>query len=71
MVVVEGIEMQRQADYFRHVHPGILGQGWLFGRPVPAAHFKRLCSDSLSSTRKMMSQTSHVEAISFESPSIH
>jgi sensor c-di-GMP phosphodiesterase-like protein len=55
MVVVEGIETQRQSDYFRHVHPGIRGQGWLFGRPVPAAHFKRLFSDSLSSTRQTMS----------------
>jgi len=52
MVVVEGIEMQRQADYFRNVHPGIRGQGWLFGRPVPAAHFKRIFSDSISSTRQ-------------------
>ncbi len=51
MVVVEGIETQRQADYFRSAHPGIRGQGWLFGRPVPAAHFKRLFSDSLSSAR--------------------
>jgi sensor c-di-GMP phosphodiesterase-like protein len=55
MVVVEGIETQRQADYFRNVHPGIRGQGWLFGRPVPAAHFKRLFSDSLTATRQTMS----------------
>ncbi|MGD0914124.1 MAG: EAL domain-containing protein [Terracidiphilus sp.] len=55
MVVVEGIEMQKQADYFQHVHPGIRGQGWLYGRPVPAAHFKRLFSDSLSSTRQILS----------------
>jgi sensor c-di-GMP phosphodiesterase-like protein len=54
MVVVEGIETQRQADYFRHAHPGIRGQGWLFGRPVPAAHFKRLFSESLSSTKQLM-----------------
>jgi sensor c-di-GMP phosphodiesterase-like protein len=55
LVVVEGIEMQKQADYFRLAHPGIRGQGWLFGRPVPAAHFKRVFSDSISSTRKVMS----------------
>jgi len=54
MVVVEGIEMQQQADYFRNVHAGIRGQGWLFGRPVPAAHFKRIFSDSLSSTRHLL-----------------
>lgn len=54
MVVVEGIETQRQADYFRLAGPGIRGQGWHFGRPVPAAHFKRLYSDSLSSTRQTL-----------------
>jgi sensor c-di-GMP phosphodiesterase-like protein len=54
MVVVEGIETQTQADYFRHARPGIRGQGWLFGRPVPAAHFKRLFSDSLSATRQVV-----------------
>lgn len=55
MVVVEGIEMQKQADYFRFGHTGIRGQGWLFGRPVPAAHFKRIFSDSLTATRQTMS----------------
>ena len=41
-VVVEGIETEQQAQYFRTAGRGILGQGWLFGRPVPAAAFKRL-----------------------------
>ena len=40
-VVVEGIETEEQARYFRQAGEGILGQGWLFGRPVPAADFKR------------------------------
>jgi sensor c-di-GMP phosphodiesterase-like protein len=41
-VVVEGIETTEQAEYFRRAGQGILGQGWLFGKPVPAAEFKRL-----------------------------
>jgi sensor c-di-GMP phosphodiesterase-like protein len=41
-VVVEGIETKEQADYFRGAGPGILGQGWLFGRPVPANQFCEL-----------------------------
>jgi sensor c-di-GMP phosphodiesterase-like protein len=54
LVVVEGIETERQARYFRTARTGIRGQGWLFGKPVPAAHFKRLFSDSLSSMRQMV-----------------
>lgn len=42
MVVVEGIETSEQAEYFRHAGAGLLGQGWLFGQPVPAAQLKRL-----------------------------
>jgi sensor c-di-GMP phosphodiesterase-like protein len=46
LVVVEGIETIEQADYFRLAAagvpgPGILGQGWLFGRPVPAHQLKK------------------------------
>jgi sensor c-di-GMP phosphodiesterase-like protein len=41
-VVVEGIETQEQAEHFRQAGHGILGQGWFFGKPVPAAEFKRL-----------------------------
>jgi sensor c-di-GMP phosphodiesterase-like protein len=32
-VIVEGIETQEQADYFVGKHPGVLGQGWHYGRP--------------------------------------
>lgn len=38
-LVVEGVETQEQADYVRALHPDAIGQGWLFGRPVPAAIF--------------------------------
>jgi len=42
MVVVEGIETSEQAEYFRKVGVGALGQGWYFSRPVPAAQMKIL-----------------------------
>jgi len=42
LVVVEGIETEEQAQYFRAAGRGILGQGWLFGKPVPAAQFRKL-----------------------------
>lgn len=41
-VVVEGIETEEQAAYFRKAGAGILGQGWLFGKPLPAAQFRML-----------------------------
>jgi sensor c-di-GMP phosphodiesterase-like protein len=34
-VIVEGIETAQQADYFAGSEKQILGQGWLFGHPVP------------------------------------
>lgn len=41
-VVVEGIETEEQAAYFRSASVRILGQGWLFGRPVPASELRAL-----------------------------
>jgi sensor c-di-GMP phosphodiesterase-like protein len=41
-VIVEGIETPRQAEYFSRYEGRILGQGWLFGKPVPAGEFYRL-----------------------------
>ncbi|MGB6783790.1 MAG: EAL domain-containing protein [Terracidiphilus sp.] len=38
-VIAEGIENEEQAAYFRNAHAGILGQGWLLGRPMPAEEF--------------------------------
>jgi sensor c-di-GMP phosphodiesterase-like protein len=38
-VVVEGIESPSQADYFPTDKLRIFGQGWLYGRPVPASEF--------------------------------
>ena len=44
-VIVEGIETQQQADYFRTSSRPILAQGWLFGRPVAADVFLRRSAD--------------------------
>jgi sensor c-di-GMP phosphodiesterase-like protein len=39
-VVVEGVENERQANYFfPSAEQRIFGQGWLYGRPVPAQEF--------------------------------
>ncbi|WP_094541084.1 EAL domain-containing protein [Brucella grignonensis] len=40
-LVVEGVETKEQADYVLALHPEAVGQGWLFGRPVPAASLPR------------------------------
>jgi sensor c-di-GMP phosphodiesterase-like protein len=45
-VVAEGIETEEQAGYFAGCDQPILGQGWLFGRPVTAEHFCRLLAES-------------------------
>ncbi len=36
-LIVEGIEEEDQAAYIRDLAPEAIGQGWLFGRPGPAA----------------------------------
>jgi sensor c-di-GMP phosphodiesterase-like protein len=38
-VVVEGVETERQADYFFPATDKLFGQGWLYGYPVPAEDF--------------------------------
>jgi sensor c-di-GMP phosphodiesterase-like protein len=38
-VVVEGLETTQQADYFSPDTQKIYGQGWLYGRPMPAEAF--------------------------------
>lgn len=39
LVIAEGIETDAQAAYFAGAEVPVLGQGWLFGRPVPAEVF--------------------------------
>jgi sensor c-di-GMP phosphodiesterase-like protein len=41
-VIAEGIETTQQASYFAGSAQAVLGQGWLFGRPIPAANFLQL-----------------------------
>ena len=44
-VIVEGIETSQQAEYFAAEAQLILGQGWLYGRAVPAAAFHSLLEE--------------------------
>jgi len=41
-VVVEGIETPEQAAYFRAAGMQMMGQGWHFGKPVPAVSLQQL-----------------------------
>lgn len=41
-VVVEGIETEEQAEYFRKIGGAIQGQGWYYGRPIPSAMMHEL-----------------------------
>jgi sensor c-di-GMP phosphodiesterase-like protein len=45
-VIVEGIETVEQAAYFAGSEMPILGQGWLFGHPVPAESFLRSMAEA-------------------------
>ena len=55
-VIVEGIEHEQQAAYFRNARGGILGQGWLLGRPMPAEEFLARYADK-APDRAMLEQT--------------
>jgi sensor c-di-GMP phosphodiesterase-like protein len=46
-VVVEGIETEEQAAYFRAAGRGILGQGWLYSRPVSAGRLHGLLQSTV------------------------
>ncbi len=48
--VIEGIETESQADYFRDAVPDGFAQGWLFGRPVSAEEFYATYMNNLVET---------------------
>lgn len=47
-VVVEGIETENQAAFFVANGQQILGQGWLYGRPVPIEEFRNRLAENES-----------------------
>ena len=47
MVIAEGIETPEQAEYFAASTRPVLGQGWLFGRPMPAANLQTLLAANM------------------------
>jgi sensor c-di-GMP phosphodiesterase-like protein len=46
-VVVEGVENERQANYFSTEGQRIYGQGWLYGKPVSAGEFLGVLADDM------------------------
>ncbi|MGB3899034.1 MAG: EAL domain-containing protein [Mesorhizobium sp.] len=40
-LIVEGIETEEQAQYIDRLSPAAIGQGWLYGRPVPAEKLRK------------------------------
>jgi sensor c-di-GMP phosphodiesterase-like protein len=49
-VIAEGVETVQQAGYFSDANQAVLGQGWLFGRPMPAVEFHCLLAGDASKT---------------------
>ena len=45
-IIAEGVELEEQAEFLRRIYCDEL-QGYLYGRPMPAAEFERvLCAQS-------------------------
>ncbi len=49
VVIVEGIETEKQAQHFAFCQQPLLGQGWLFGHPVTAGRFKAMLTAQIKS----------------------
>ncbi|MFC4625090.1 EAL domain-containing protein [Daeguia caeni] len=47
-IIVEGVETEEQAEYFRKLGIDIVGQGWYLGMPMSAVHARSLAAPSKS-----------------------
>jgi sensor c-di-GMP phosphodiesterase-like protein len=61
-VIAEGIETDQQADYFARSEQPILGQGWLYGYPVPVDMFSRLLARNDRETSTIVPPVPPVES---------
>jgi sensor c-di-GMP phosphodiesterase-like protein len=60
-VVAEGVETQQQANYFSGWGGRIDGQGWFYGRPVPAEEFHRLLAAGRGKARLEVNEAAEIE----------
>ena len=58
-VVVEGVETDRQADYFSPETAHLYGQGWLYGRPLAAEAFNSLLDENFASVLSTQGAAPH------------
>ena len=55
-IVVEGIETEAQADYFRKMDTPMTAQGWFYGKPLPAGEAAALLMGGLPKPRRKRSR---------------
>ncbi len=51
-IVIEGIETEAQADYFRKMTTPMTAQGWFYGKPMPAGDAAALLMGGLPKARR-------------------
>ncbi len=49
-IVFEGVETEEQAAALLEIAPGAIGQGWLYGRPMPAADIELMVANMTIAT---------------------
>lgn len=67
-VIAEGVETQQQANYFSGSGRRIEGQGWYFGRPVPAEDFRLVLAEQWSKVPSFVDSVSPEEMNQGSSP---